>query len=471
MNNGETFSVNSPISDDESSVEEVKSHPRVFAFGAIFGLVFSIFLSWFFINRVALDEESLLRYANLKPYLLQSESQFDFLLRNNSSLDLKVSGSSKSDLFLRNGDDLFSLIYSNGFSVNEVKMAIDAMRESVDFRSLKSGQKFEINYNFDVFFEPNVQQHNSYVISPNIYNRVEKRTIKEIKFKDSSGNKINVSRNKNGSFNVDFTEVKLINETRVISGSISTNLFTDVLSSGVKIQTLYQVLNEYAFIIDFQRDIRKGDKFLFVLNTMRDSDGEIRSEKIMFARLVLSGSKNEIYNFNGEFYSPTGESIRKGLLKSPVDGARISSGFSKSRKHPILGYSRAHLGVDFAVPIGTPVYSAGDGVITHAGWKGAYGKLVIVKHNAEYSTYYAHLSKINVAVGQRVKQRSVVGKVGMTGLATGPHLHYEVAKYGVKINPKLVKATASHKLDKKYFDKFNEYKDTIGKAISSKERN
>jgi murein DD-endopeptidase MepM/ murein hydrolase activator NlpD len=258
-----------------------------------------------------------------------------------------------------------------------------------------------------------------------------------------------VSRN-NGSYILQIEKPKLITKRHVVSGIITTNLFSDVLVSNIKASTLYNVLNEYAFLIDFQRDLHVNDKFIFVLDTSTDEDGDVLSENILYVNLILSGKNYEIFNFNNRFYDRKGRSIERSLLKTPVDGARMSSKFNPKRKHPILGYTKAHLGVDLAVPSGTPIYASGDGVITRKTYNSAYGNYIEIRHNNEYSTRYAHMSKFanNLKVGQKIRQRQVIGYVGMTGLATGPHLHYEVLRHGRHINPSTVKATVRKTLNK-----------------------
>jgi murein DD-endopeptidase MepM/ murein hydrolase activator NlpD len=153
-----------------------------------------------------------------------------------------------------------------------------------------------------------------------------------------------------------------------------------------------------------------------------------------------------------------GKSSSKSLLLSPVDGARISSRFASKRMHPVLGYSRAHLGIDFAAPIGTPIYASGDGVITFVGWKGGYGKMVSIRHNSEFATNYGHMSRYSKSakIGTRVKQREIIGYIGITGLSSGPHLHYELTRNGKKINPRSIKGIASKKLNNQEMKEFKQ---------------
>jgi murein DD-endopeptidase MepM/ murein hydrolase activator NlpD len=195
-----------------------------------------------------------------------------------------------------------------------------------------------------------------------------------------------------------------------------------------------------------------------------DSQGEtIYHGDIAFAALTLSGQRQALYRFtrdNGEegFFDPSGKSARKALLRTPVDGARLSSGFGR-RKHPILGYTRMHKGVDFAAPKGTPIYAAGSGTVDVAGRNGGYGKYVRIRHNGSYSTAYAHMNGFAKGIrrGTRVKQGQVIGYIGSTGSSTGPHLHYEVIRDGRQMNPMKVKMPAGPKLAGKERERFLAY--------------
>jgi murein DD-endopeptidase MepM/ murein hydrolase activator NlpD len=201
-----------------------------------------------------------------------------------------------------------------------------------------------------------------------------------------------------------------------------------------------------SYDVDFQRDIHRNDRFEVVFESYLDEDGEaVKTGELLFAGLRVQGRLIELYRFapNGggnDFFTPKGQSARKALLRTPVDGARISSAFG-IRKHPILGYSKLHRGVDFAAPSGTPIYAAGDGTVERAGRFGSYGRYVRIKHSSLYGTAYAHLSRIakGIQAGAKVKQGQIIGTVGSTGRSTGPHLHYEVLVNGKQVDPRKVK--------------------------------
>jgi murein DD-endopeptidase MepM/ murein hydrolase activator NlpD len=220
------------------------------------------------------------------------------------------------------------------------------------------------------------------------------------------------------------------------------------------------LIKTFSFDVDFQRDIQDGDSFEVLYERMENEDGEfVKSGKILFASLTLSGKTIPVYYFerdgDGEYFTPNGEAIRKSLLRTPVDGARITSGFGM-RMHPLLGFSKMHKGIDFGAPTGTPIYAAGSGTVVEIGKKGSFGNYIRIRHNGEYQTAYGHMSRFakGLVKGEKVKQGQVIGYVGATGRATGPHLHYEIMVAGAQVNPAKVKTVASNKLTGKQLKAF-----------------
>ena len=201
----------------------------------------------------------------------------------------------------------------------------------------------------------------------------------------------------------------------------------------------------YGFQVDFQRDIRKKDSFQIMYEIFTDKNKKIiETGNILFANLNLSGENNMLYFFDKKgsegHYDQNGKSIKKALMKTPINGARLSSPFGM-RKHPIDGFNKMHRGTDFAAPMGTPIMASGDGVVKKAGWCGGGGNCIVIRHNSTYQTVYAHMSKFakNIRSGVRVRQGQTIGYVGSTGKSTGPHLHYEVIVNGKKINSQTLK--------------------------------
>ena len=235
-------------------------------------------------------------------------------------------------------------------------------------------------------------------------------------------------------------------------GVIKSSLYKSATDQEISPNTIIEFARLYGFQVDFQRDIRKNDTFQIVYEVLVDDNNEIFGNgNIIYANLMLSGQNNQLYyfpkkNFDGH-YDENGKSIKKALMKTPINGARLSSSFGM-RKHPILGYNKMHRGTDFAAPEGTPIMASGDGIILKAGWCGGGGNCVKIKHNKTYQTIYAHMknfSKLAIP-GNRIKQGQIIGYVGSTGMSTGPHLHYEVIENGKKINSQLLKLPSGKSL-------------------------
>ena len=228
-------------------------------------------------------------------------------------------------------------------------------------------------------------------------------------------------------------------------GVIKSSLYNSAIKQKINPNVIIEFARLYGFQVDFQRDIRKNDSYQIVYETFIDENNEVFSTgEIIYANLVLRGQTNQLYFYPNKksrgHYDENGKSIKKALMKTPINGARLSSPFGM-RKHPILGFNKMHRGTDFAAPMGTPIMASGDGIVIKAGWCGGGGNCVKIKHNTTYQTIYAHMSKFsNLAVpGSRIKQGQVIGYVGSTGMSTGPHLHYEVIENGKKVNSQTLK--------------------------------
>ena len=270
--------------------------------------------------------------------------------------------------------------------------------------------------------------------------------IKNFTYQISNTQKIFLKRNfEKDDFNQEMLLVKL--EKRIIykENLIIQSLYKSATDQSVPPNAIIEFARIYGFQVDFQRDIRKGDKFQILYEIFLNEKKElVEIGEILFANLLLSGQDNSLYFFDGEgsegHYDKNGKSVKKALMKTPINGARLSSAFGM-RKHPIDGYNKMHRGTDFAAPMGTPIMASGDGVIKKAGWCGGGGNCVKIKHNSTYQTVYAHMSKFarGIKNGVRVKQGQIIGYVGSTGKSTGPHLHYEVIVNGKKVNSQKLK--------------------------------
>ena len=265
--------------------------------------------------------------------------------------------------------------------------------------------------------------------------------VKEFNFQISNTERIYLTRNvENNEFRQKILLTKLNKNIIYRENIINESLYRSAIKKRIPANIIVEFARIYGFEVDFQRDIRKRDTFQIMFEVFVDDNGKIlESGEILYANLKLSGRDNSLYYFDKKgsegHYDKSGKSIQKALMKTPINGARLSSPFGM-RKHPIDGFNKMHRGTDFAAPEGTPIMASGNGVIKKAGWCGGGGNCVVIKHNSTYQTVYAHMSKFanGIRSGKRVKQGQIIGYVGSTGKSTGPHLHYEVIVNGEKIN-------------------------------------
>ena len=239
--------------------------------------------------------------------------------------------------------------------------------------------------------------------------------------------------------------LQLYKKEVVVKNIIKNNLYSSAVESGVEPNIIIEFARIFGFEVDFQRDIRKGDWFEILYEKFQDDNDKVRDTgKIIYASMYVNGEEINLYNFKyndeEEYYDIKGKSITKSLMKTPINGARLSSSYGM-RKHPILGYNKMHRGTDFAAPSGTPIMASGSGTVTRARWCGGGGNCVKIKHNSTYETIYAHMKSFakGIREGRKVRQGQIIGYVGSTGLSTGPHLHYEVIVNGKKVNSQKLK--------------------------------
>ena len=270
--------------------------------------------------------------------------------------------------------------------------------------------------------------------------------ISEFTYQISNTQKIFLKRNiQNDKFDQQIILIKLNKQVVYKENVILQSLYKSATDQQIPANIIIEFAGIYGFQIDFQRDVRKKDKFQIMYEIFLNEKNEIiESGEILYANLKLSGQDNQLYYFDIEgsegHYDKNGKSVKKALMKTPINGARLSSPYGM-RKHPIDGFNKMHKGTDFAAPTGTPIMASGDGIIKKAGWCGGGGNCVKIKHNSTYQTVYAHMSKFarGIKNGVRVKQGQVIGYVGSTGKSTGPHLHYEVIVNGKKVNSQKLK--------------------------------
>jgi len=340
------------------------------------------------------------------------------------------------ELTVESGDTLIALLAQVGIVMSDAYAALRALEPVFRARDVKPGWTLHV------------------AVQPQDPPRLA--ALQAIAFQPSVEREVKVSRRDNDDRDP-FLAVTIPHQLHRISnlssGTIDNGLFNAGTAAGVPHEVLVEAIALFSFEVDFQRDIRAGDQFELFYDTYNDDKGEYgKAGDLYYAKLVLRGKAMQYYRFTPhsgvtDLFSPDGRSIRKALLQTPVDATRISSSFGM-RRHPILGYTRMHRGVDFAAPAGTPVRAAGDGVVQVAGNGGSYGNYIRIQHTPKYSTAYAHLTSFarGVSKGARVRQGEVIAYVGATGRATGPHLHYEVLVGGQQVNPRGVRLPAGEAL-------------------------
>lgn len=346
---------------------------------------------------------------------------------------------------VRRGDTLMDVLVNRAnVPVNQAQDAIQALRTHYNPRDLKPGQ------NLAVIFERAAPQ------SP-------QKHFVGFHFKPTADTRFRVARLEDGGFKAESFNAPTREETVRGESVIKASLMGAAASAGVPNAITLEAINAFAHEIDFQRDIQPGDRFVAVYDRVVTDEGAvIRNGHLKYAALTVDGVKKEIFRFtrkNGDtgFYDADGKSVKRSLMRTPIDGARITSGFGM-RHHPLLGYTKMHRGVDFGAPVGTPIFASGDGVVARIGSVSGYGNYIKIQHNTNIATAYGHMSRFAPGIhqGSRVRQGMVIGYVGATGRATGPHLHYEVLKANAQVNPLTVVSMAGDMLDGRDLKKFRQ---------------
>jgi murein DD-endopeptidase MepM/ murein hydrolase activator NlpD len=294
-----------------------------------------------------------------------------------------------------------------------------------------------------------------------IYKKLDNNlnTIVNLVYPISNTSSIEI-RKAQDSFIVKENILQLYKKEVVVRNIITNNLYSSAVAVGVEPNIIVEFARIYGFEVDFQRDIRKGDWFEILYEKFEDDNNKVRDTgKIIYASMYVNGEEINLYNFKDnndeEYYNIKGKSITKSLMKTPINGARLSSSFGM-RKHPILGYNKMHKGTDFAAASGTPIMASGSGTVTRARWCGGGGNCVKIKHNSTYETIYAHMKAFakGIKEGKKVRQGQIIGYVGSTGMSTGPHLHYEVVVNGKKVNSQRLKLPSGKTLKGEAREKF-----------------
>lgn len=363
-------------------------------------------------KKVLIDEN----YKNLinNIYFQKSINQiFDNLVPRYKNIDHKISSGETFDKILNN----YSIPNEE---INQIKKKLNS---DYDINNLKPNLEIKIT----------IDQSNN-------------KKITSFLFPVSRTEKIQLTRNLDSNLFEKKIIITNLNKKIVFKeGKITQSLYKTAIDLNVQPNVIIEFARIYGFQVDFQRDIRKNDNFQIMYEVFEDDDGKIfETGNIIFADLKLSGKNNALYYFEKKgsegHYDENGKSVEKALMKTPINGARLSSAFGM-RKHPIDGFNKMHRGTDFAAPMGTPIMASGSGLITRARWCGGGGNCIKIKHNSTYETIYAHMKNFarGIKEGIRVKQGQIIGYVGSTGKSTGPHLHYEVVVNGKKVNSQRLK--------------------------------
>ena len=363
-------------------------------------------------KKILIDEN----YKNLinNIYFQKSINQiFDNLVPRYKNIDHKISSGETFDKILNN----YSIPNEE---INQIKKKLNS---DYDINNLKLNLEIKIT----------IDQSNN-------------KKITSFLFPVSRTEKIQLTRNLDSNLFEKKIIITNLNKKIIFKeGKITQSLYKTAIDLNVQPNVIIEFARIYGFQVDFQRDIRKNDNFQIMYEVFEDDDGKIfETGNIIFADLKLSGKNNALYYFEKKgsegHYDENGKSVEKALMKTPINGARLSSAFGM-RKHPIDGFNKMHRGTDFAAPMGTPIMASGSGLITRARWCGGGGNCVKIKHNSTYETIYAHMKNFarGIKEGIRVKQGQIIGYVGSTGKSTGPHLHYEVVVNGKKVNSQRLK--------------------------------
>jgi len=394
----------------------------------ISGLIFLIISSFFFLNQNYYNKNKEIKnYEEFKGELINFHSLIKDKIQNQHN---------KKTISIKKGQSLNSILSEAGASQKEIFNISKILRQYISLKKLNTNQIFEILTN----------KNNGEIIRLTV-------NLDNI-------NSLHVFK-KDNKFVANKIEKVLYKKTVLGEGLIKSSLFQAAQKENIDAEVVVDFARIFGFEIDFQRDIRKNDIFQIVYDKYVDDDGELQKNgEIIYAYMKNKGREIALYRFEDQkgitgYYQTNGKSIEKALMKTPINGARLSSTYGM-RKHPILGYNKMHRGTDFAAPKGTPIMASGSGIIEMAKWNGAYGKYIRIRHNSKYKTAYAHLNGYarGIKRGVKVRQGQIIGYVGSTGRSTGPHLHYEVLVNGKRRNSQRLKLPSGRTLKGEDREKF-----------------
>lgn len=356
-------------------------------------------------------------------------------------------------LEIRKGQSLIAVLTGAGIHAGDAHGAARELASVMDLRRLKVGEKIILTL--------------AGGRAPGTAG-----ALSGLRMKKDVHTEVGIGRLLDGAFQSFERQRRLQREAVPVRGEIESSLYADGVEEGAPARIMLDVFRLFSYSLDLQRDIHRGDRFELLFDRYREADGAHAGYgEVEYAALHTGGRKMRFYRFETEpgrfeYFDAEGEGARRALLATPVDSARITSSYGR-RRHPILGYSRMHRGVDFGAPTGTPIRAAGDGTVVSRGWKGDYGRYIRIRHRNGYQTAYAHLSRYarGSKRGRRVKQGQVIGYVGSSGLSTGPHLHYEVLINGRQVNPVKLKLPSGKNLKGEALERFRLHRDEIDRKL------
>lgn len=374
------------------------------------------------------------------------------------TLELGTSGPSEGKIsyIVSRGDTFQSILSKNHINKEEQQSIISAISKVFNLRKLTSGVEIIFNY-----------------VPVSVGQEDNELQVDQIIIKHQADKYVEATRN-NDSFIAKVLEVQLKKKYEYIDAEINSSLFASAADNNVPLSVLHNLVSVFSYDIDFERDIQPGDRFKVIYEQLIDENGrKVKQGKLAYASLTSRGQEYKLYGYlyepgQYEYFDASGNIAKKALLKTPINVVRISSRFGM-RKHPVLGYTKMHKGVDFAARVGEPVLAAGNGKVVKIGRYGSYGNYIKISHGGGYATAYAHLNGYakNLKLGSSVKQGQVIGFVGTTGRSTGPHLHYEVMINGKHVNPLKVKLAASLQLSNKQLTDFKTHTRRIDQIIDA----
>ena len=404
------------------------------------GIIFILLILFFYLN---------IKSNNFLKPITSTPEEFKNEIKNFSSFFINKNNSNfinKKTITVKPGNSLQGILAKEGMDQKEINKINSLLKQKIKLINLQVGQKINLL----------LKKENTKIL------------LSRLSFSLNEITNVYLFENNEQNYNIKIINKILEKKNYLAKGVIKNSLYNSAQKQGVDPEIIIEFARIFGFEIDFQRDIRENDEFQILYERFEDDDGEVQKNgEIIFAYMNNNGKEISLYRFKDQknnigYYSKDGKSIEKALMKTPINGARLSSSFGL-RKHPILGYNKLHQGTDFAAPKGTPVMASGSGTIEMASWNGAYGKYVRIRHNSTYKTAYAHLSRFGKKIrrGAKVQQGQIIGYVGSTGRSTGPHLHYEVLVQNKRVNSQRLKLPSGKNLAGKEMQIFENTKAQI----------